>query len=209
MGQVKPKILIGLCTMSQIHVFLAVRIMAWIAEAHDTGLYNLSVYPTINVQPVDNARNEIVREFFKSDCTHLLFIDSDTIPPQNTIIQLLAWDKEVVSILTPIIEHDEKRKNDSNGFYRKMNAVGFDDKPIEEKRGLVKVKLVGSSCILIKRSVFDKVKEPVYRFVFEDDKGKTVFVGEDINFCIKCLGAGVDVWVDSDMVASHEKSILW
>ncbi len=153
----KPKILIGLPTMGSLHILLTTTILAWMAEAYSSGDYSLQVYPTMNVQPVDNARNEIVRVFLEeTDCTHLLFVDSDTIPPRNAIKKLLAADKDIISALTPIIEHDENRKNDSNGFYRKMNVVSMADKHVNEYIGLMPCKGAGSSCVLIKREVFEK-----------------------------------------------------
>lgn len=204
----KPKILIGLPTMGNIHTMLALDIFVWIAEAQK-GAYDLSVYPTMSVQPVDNARNHIVEEFLKTDCTHLFFIDSDTIPPKNALSKLLAADKDVISGLTPIIEHDENRKNDSNGFYRKMNVVGMNDKHVNEYIGTVPVKGAGGACILIKRSVFEKMKTPWYRFQYHDDNGKSIIVGEDILFTAKCQELGIQPWADTSIICKHSKVISW
>lgn len=194
--------------MGSIHVMLAVTINAWVAEARESG-YDLSIYPTMGVSPVDNARNHIVEEFLKTDCTHLLFIDSDTVPPKNALKKLLAADREIVSALTPIIEHDENRKNDSNGFYRKMNVVGFNDKHVNEYIGLVPCKGAGSSCVLIKREVFEKMERPWYRFQYQDDNGVPVIVGEDILFTVKALGMKIVPYVDTSIICKHNKPILW
>ena len=196
--------------MGQVHIFLAVRVMAWLSEAYQSGAYDLSIYPAIGVQPVDNARNEIVQEFLKSDCTHLLFVDSDTVPPQETITKLLAADKDIISGLTPIIEYDDTWKHsDSNGFYKKWNVVNEKDQHASPHQGVIPIKGAGSSCILIKRAVFEKLKAPWYRFVYNDDSGKPVVVGEDIYFVIKAIGAGFKPFADTDVICSHHKSILW
>lgn len=205
----KPKVLIGLPTMGSVHVMLMVLINSWVAEAAMEGVYDLSVYPTMGVSPVDNARNHIVEEFLKTDCTHLLFIDSDTIPPKNALKKLLAAKKDIVSALTPIIEHDENRVNDSKGFYRKYNVVGFNDKHVNEHIGLVPCKGAGSSCILIAREVFEKLERPWYRFQYQDDNGVPVIVGEDILFTAKALAAQIVPYVDTSIICGHSKSIIW
>lgn len=205
----KPKILIGLPTMGHVHVLLLTTILKWMAEAIETKAYNLSVYPTMCVQPVDNARNHIVEEFLKTDCTHLLFIDSDTIPPFNAIKKLLLADKEIISGLTPIVEHDESRKNDSNGFYRKLNVVGKNDQFVNEFIGTIEVKGAGGSCILIKREVFEKMEAPWYRFQYKDDNGKSIVIGEDILFTVKAQEIGYKIWADTALICKHEKPILW
>lgn len=179
------------------------------AEAYKDGSYSLVAYPTMSVQPVDNARNHIVEEFLKSDCTHLFFVDSDTIPPANALKKLLLQDKEIISGLTPIIEHDENKKNDSNGFYRKMNVVGENEKFVQEFIGTIPVKGAGGSCILIKREVFEKMEAPWYRFQYQDDNGKPIIIGEDILFTVKAQQLGYKIWADTSLICKHEKPILW
>lgn len=191
--------------MSSIHVFLAVTIMAWLSEARDEGEYNLSIYPSICVQPVDNARNHIVDEFLKSDCTHLFFIDSDTIPPPDSIRKMLAHNMGIISGLTPIIELDAK----SDRFYRKWNCVGMDDKHLQPNTGVKQVKGAGGSCIMIRRDVFEKLETPYYRFLYEDDRGKQIMVSEDIYFIAKALGKGIEAYCDTSIIAKHYKPTMW
>ena len=205
----KPKVMIGLPTMGSLHTLLVSIILKWMSDAMNSGSYGLSVYPTMSVQPVDNARNHIVEEFLKSDCTHLLFVDSDTLPPYNALQKLLLQNKDIISGLTPIIEHDENRKNDSNGYYRKLNVVGLNDKFVEPYLGTIEVKGAGSSCILIKREVFEKMQKPYYRFQYQDDNGKYVVIGEDILFTIKAKELGFKIWADTSLICKHEKTIPW
>lgn len=201
----KPKILIGLPTMSSIHPMLMMVILSWMSDGFKNGEYNLSIFPTFNEQPVDNARNHIVEEFLKSDCTHLLFIDSDTIPQIDSLKRLMAHDRLIMTALTPIIEID----NNTNEYYRKWNCVGMDDKHLQPNTGVQQAKVAGSSCILIKREVFLKLETPWYRFVYKDDNGKNVVVGEDIHFTINCLAAGMETFADTTIICQHYKSVIF
>jgi len=49
-----------------------------------------------NESLITRARNYLVDEFLRSDCTHLLFIDSDVHYNPQDVVALLALDKEVI-----------------------------------------------------------------------------------------------------------------
>lgn len=209
------KILIGLPTMGNIHVNLAVRLLKWTVQAKTKG-YSLSVYPTLSVQPVDNARNEIVEEFLKTDCTHLFFIDSDTIPPEDALDKLLKLDTDIATAITPIINLDENRVNDSSGFYKESNIIGLDDKRLQAETGIQDVKTAGGSCLLIKRKVLEDLKKPIFRFIYADShpagvyfNGSTKMMSEDYFFCAKALDEGFKIKCDTSVICRHQKSVTW
>lgn len=186
--------------MGSIHAMLAVTLLGWVSQAHRGARYNVSVYPTFCVQPVDNARNQIVREFLKSDCTHLLFVDADTIPPVSAIDRLLDMDVPIASAITPIISPDE-----IGDPVRKWNCVGMDDNHVRPGMGVVPVKGAGASCLLIKREVFERMPDPWFRFVYRDDTGKSTMVSEDIYFVVSALGKGFRTYADTSIICRHNK----
>ena len=200
----KPKVMLGVPTMSSVHTLLMTIILSWMAEAYSTGKYNLSIYPTVNVQPVDNARNEIVKAFLESDCTHLLFIDSDTIPPLDALKRLLAHDKPIISAITPIVEIDEQ-----GNPWRKWNCVDTNDEHVKPNTGVQECKGAGSSCIMIKREVFEKMESPWYRFQYKDDNGKDVVVSEDIGFIVRAISLGIKTYSDTNILCKHAKNFLF
>ena len=204
-----PKVLLGLPTMGHLHTLLVTVIMYWFADSVKTKNKDILVYPSFKIRGHDKARNHIVEEFLKTDATHLFFIDADTIPPLDALDKLLAHDKDIVSGITPIIEHDPMRANDSNGFYKKWNCVGVDDQHVKPNSGLVRVKGAGGSCILIKREVFEKMDKPYYNFLEEDDTGKKVEISEDIYFIMMAMSKGIDAYCDTSVIAGHEKEIIW
>lgn len=201
----RPKILLGLPTMSSVHTLTMMVILSWMAKAYNSKEFDFSIYPTINVQPVDNARNEIVKAFLESDCTHLMFVDSDTIPPIDALDRLLAHDLPIVSGLTPIVELNEE----TGEYYRKWNCVGMDEQHMKPDTGLNQCKGAGGSCILIKREVFEKMKAPYFRFVYSDDNGKNICVSEDIYFIVNALSKDIKTYCDTSIVCRHNKSCLF
>ena len=207
--QKQPKILIAIPTMGEVNVITMTVILAWMGQAMQKGDKSLQFYPTVGVSPVDRARNEIVEEFLKSDCTHLLMVDSDTIPPLDALDKLLAHDLDIVTAITPIIEHDVSRKNDSNGFYKKYNAVDMNDQFTQPNVGLIPIRGCGGSCILIKRHVFEKLPEPWFEFRNKDDTGKKTFIGEDVYFIMMAISRGFKPMADTSIICGHKKSIIW
>ena len=216
MSKNAPKILIGLPTMGSVHTFLMVTIVQWLVEALNENDKGISLYPTMSVQPVDNARNEIVDTFLKSDCTHLFFIDSDTIPPQDALKKLLDLDCDVASGITPIVELDQNRVNDSSGFYKRSNILGMDNELLQPDTGIQDMKAGGGSCLLIKRKVLEDLTKPIFRFVYKDChpegvafNGKKDMMSEDYYFCAKALGKGFTMKCDTSIICRHQKSVIW
>lgn len=206
----KPKVMIAVPTMGSINTLLVEQITRWVAEAFNTGKYNLSFYPTTCVSPVDRAREEIVDVFLESDCTHLFWIDSDTVPKIGALTTLLAHDSDIVSGLTPIIIYDETRKDsDSNGFKKKWNCVGLDEKHLTPNTGVHEILGAGGSCLMVKRKVYEKMKRPCYKFVYKDDNGKDANISEDIYFTINARSLGFKPICDTSVIAGHYKGIFW
>lgn len=196
-------------TMGEVNVLTMTVVLHWMGQAMQKKDKGIQFYPTMGVFPVDNARNEIVEEFLKSDCTHLLMIDSDTIPPMDALDKLLALDLDIVTGLTPIIEHDASRQNDSNGFYKKYNAVNLNDEFTQANVGVIDIRGCGGSCLMIKRHVLEKMKYPWFRFKYEDDHGKSTFIGEDVYFIMMSIANGFKPKADTSVICGHKKPIIW
>lgn len=55
------------------------------------------VWEPARISHVMRMRNEVVREFLRTDCTHLFFVDADLVFHPDTLEHLLAQDVDVVS----------------------------------------------------------------------------------------------------------------
>lgn len=124
-------------------------------------------------KPHDHCRNIIVNKFLKSDCQWLLMVDSDVIPPDN-VCTMVSNDVDVCSAHVSTIANGEVIPV---GMIK--NADGYHHDFKHSKPGLHKVDAVGTGCILIKRSVFDKLDKPYFKFIYEDG---LLVNGEDFDF---------------------------
>jgi len=200
------KLLVAVPTMGTIHPLLVQRLIGWGRKYKDD---TISFYFTYYVSPVDRARNQIAHFFLEKDFTHLLTIDSDTIPPEDAIDRLLSHDKDVVSGLTPILRFAETNDWEmyDNCFAQLEQASdGPRTHIVQRHTGLHKIFRCGGSCMLIKRRVFEGLAKPYFKFIPTDD-GLSHTKSEDIYFSENVVKGGFELYADSEVICTHHKTI--
>ena len=63
---------------------------------------------------VTRARNKLVTEFLKTDCTHLFFIDADISFEPDDLIRVLAFNKPLVAAPYPIKKDGKVEEGDAS-----------------------------------------------------------------------------------------------
>ncbi len=136
---------------------------------------------------VTQGRNLCVSGFLESKCTHLLFIDSDIHFNPKSIFKMLDADKDVISIPYPLKTllwdkafqaMKQGRVKTPEELAQSMNTYPMrvpDDKDIQVKDGIIEVTHSPTGCMLIKRSVFDKL---IKAYPEKDIRQNTVINGE-------------------------------
>ena len=121
----------------------------------------------------------------KHGATHILWIDSDSEFPPDSVDRLLAHDKPIVgcSFARRVPPH----------YHR---ARGLDEKPFHpDTKGLVEASVIGFGLTLTKAEVFQADYE-MPLFDCHDDIG---YCGSDVIFCRKAIKAGFRPYVDMDL----------
>jgi len=182
------------------------------------------------------GRNNAVMEFLASGCTHLLFLDADVAFGVETIQGLLAEDVDVALAPYPAKNLNEEKMQEAvlrrgglpklrDGLHYVLHAqpqtVG---EAFDQGRTFVEIDAGPTGCMLIKRSVFDKLREAYpdmhcringtnqgrsmqyevwWRFfdTMVDEDGE--FLGEDIAFCRRWRAIGGTIWADLGATLSH------
>ena len=159
-------------------------------------------------------RNRLLEEFWQSDCTHILCIDSDLGWPAQAVLAMVDADKEFVAGCYPA------RSDKENSFFfrpqKDENVVLIQD---ARYKHLIKMDYVPAGFMLIARSAIQKMRDKFPELYYEpkDARCKTEntycffntevwngeFWGEDYVFCRKAREANVEIWVDPLIQFDH------
>lgn len=147
---------------------------------------------------IDTARNNIVQLFLKENADFLLMIDDDMIFQQDSALKLLEQDVDVVGCLA------FKRRPDFDPcVYKKGKDKEY--VPILP-RIFQEVDVVGSSGLLVKREVFEKIGFPYFETGY-DKTGKRFTKGNhfsvDFDFSLKAKEAGFKIFCDPGVSFGH------
>ncbi|MCK5017976.1 MAG: hypothetical protein KAS32_13050 [Candidatus Peribacteraceae bacterium] len=189
----KPSILIAIPHTGNTVTGLERKLCKWFDESGYDGEFYFS-----QMNPTYSNRNSICKYFLKkTNHTHLLFIDSDTVPFDNPF-NLVKRDKPVVGGVYPMwkIDHFE--------WLAMVKRPDGQFRTTPERKGLVEVEGLGAGCMLIKREVFKGIKAPFADLVREDG---TRSVGHDYAFCQKVRKKGFKVYADWEVLCDHVKLV--
>lgn len=166
---------------------------------------------------IDLARNKLVQEFLKTDCTDFLFIDSDMAWIGSDVVKILQAEPEMVAGLYPFKVKEESYPT---------QVITNDDMTPHVENGLIELTGAPTGFLRIRRSVFEKFisafPERATLYANEDgsiEKCHTIFKceqignkwwGEDYNFSREWRDMGGRIWALPDMdflhIGNHEFS---
>jgi hypothetical protein len=134
-----------------------------------------------NESLITRARNYLVDEFLRSECTHLLFIDSDINYTAQDVVALMALDKDVIGGPYP-----KKAINWENVAKAARQHPDMDPQELEKLVGQyvfnvvkgtksfsvtepLEVMEIGTGFMMVKREVFDKMKDAYPNIHYKPD----------------------------------------
>jgi len=155
------------------------------------------------------ARNAIVKAMLQTDSDYLLMLDDDhVIDFEHELVPSVKY--EFLKALIGHLEEDPKkgivgalyvqRGGDcSPVIMSELNGNFYFLTPQEVSGGLQEVAVTGGGCMLLRRNVLEKIKEPW--FEPESEAG----FGTDIQICKKVRKLGYSVWCDTAIAIGHVK----
>lgn len=205
----KKKLFIGVPVYGQIdaNFHCSMRLLE-----RENPLHDLIVYESLGDSLVSRARNHITRQFLESDCTDLLFIDSDLTFSTDHVRRIMSHNEDVVGG-----SYFKKCEGEPLGVWNLFPEVEFLD------NGLVNAKYVGTGFMRIRRKVFELMiqefgkdiwytldhdcSQKEYNFwgtgVYEFPDKTRRYLSEDWWFCQKWLDIGGKVRLDRGIILKH------
>jgi len=185
-----------------------------------------------NESLIPRARNTSLHKFIKSDCTHLLFIDSDIEFQHDAFIDCYNMDKDVVCCGYPkkgynwnkfmysmINEKESKESLDSRGLDFAFNAMHDNNNNLIKENDFLKVTHASTGFMLIKREIINKLsnKHSELEIIMDtlsniDEKVCGLFccmiknkkyLSEDYSFCERVNDIDGEVWISMKNNLNH------
>jgi len=160
---------------------------------------------------IARARNVIIGRFLKSDCTHLLMIDSDISWPPGAVTRMLSHKKDFVA-------GAYRGKTDEKDVYfiRWPQKKEMEVNP-DTGFPLLKVDGIAIGFCLLTRSCVEKLAEPykdrwmadlvipdeTFPWVIDFDKSEGTRYEEGYSLCRKWRDMGGECWVDPGINLGH------
>lgn len=156
-----------------------------------TSGHSLHYIPCIGTTIVHDARNYLVRSAYEYGFDAILFMDADMEFPGNTLMKLLSHDKPI----TGVMYSSRVKENWLNVFDYNADKNIYVRSPIQPDSGLQKVDGIGFGITLVKKEVFDAIRDPW--FFYDMD------FSEDINFCRRAQKCGYKIYCDTELDIAH------
>lgn len=159
---------------------------------------------------ITRARNSLVNQFLESDCTELLFIDSDIHFKHQDILRIMALgsDLDVVAGAYPRRAKDQMFFADL--YYNEHGGIEL------TPEGLMRVNRIGTGFMFIRRHVIETLrdKHPEWKYWVDVEKKYHYslfdfavtpegYMGEDYLFCDRVRAEGFKVYLDTETNLGH------
>lgn len=150
---------------------------------------------------IHDSRNKLVDKAITSGSDYLMFIDSDIAFPAGAIEQLMRKDKDVIG------GHYYKRQlpKTSAALIEENGRLVIPSESKLSSGGVIQVFAAPTGFLLIKTSVFRRIKTPW--FWFGEYRGQ--ILGEDAWFCKQCYEAGIPIYIDTSIPIKHIGNYLY
>jgi hypothetical protein len=190
---------------------LAISLARFSQEAPKHGI-GIQIGSICGCSVVSRARNLLAKDMLESDCTDLMFIDSDINFQPEDIFRLLAWTSDPKKGIVAGVPRTRK----SEKVY--IATLDFDgnNELTMNGMGLVRAKRVATAFMMVRREVFEKMVEAHPEWNYYDDRSDRMlnamfdfqvtdegYIGEDFLFCDRTRELGFEVWVDPTISLGH------
>jgi hypothetical protein len=163
---------------------------------------------------IGRARNNCAAEFLSSDCTDLLFIDTDLIFSPDHIARIVSHDVDIVGGCYP------KKQKQLSWVLNTLEGHASPD----PDTGLQRVRYMGTGFLRIRRSVFERMIEAYPEIAYRPDAGEQGgdkhdfftfgvyrdqpdkpgrYLSEDWYFCQRVIDLGINIYADTRIVLKH------
>lgn len=158
---------------------------------------------------VDDARNNVVRDFLGSDCTELMFIDADVSFTPEAIVEVCRYDLDMVGGVYPF-----RREGDNTMPVRLLEGG-------EQLDGLLEVDGLPTGFLKIRRNVLEQLADQAPKYLTKSSQ-ETALVfarpmpgptklrwGGDLDFCNRWRQSGGRIFAVPEVRLGHTAEVVY
>ena len=158
---------------------------------------------------IAEGRNSLVRHFLTLGADWLLMLDDDMTFAPDALDRLLRGAHPVDRPIMGGLCFGGGRDGWFPTLYQLSPDVGSLIRLESWEQGLLPVDATGGACLLIHRSVFERLAgsyEPPWEW-FQETRLGDKSTGEDITFCLRARAAGFPIFVNTEVEFGHMKLV--
>jgi hypothetical protein len=185
-----------------------------------------------NESLITRARNKSLNKFMNTDCSHLLFIDSDIEFQPEAVMDLLLFDKDVSCCVYPkkgfnwnkfmySIQNEQNSKEhpSSRGLDYAYNIMYNDKNELIKNGDFIRVNQSSTGFMMIKREIVEKLnKKHTELEIISDELSNNdtkmyglfccmikdkQYLSEDYSFCQRVNDIGGQLWINVKHNLNH------
>lgn len=193
-----PTILIGIPTYGMLR-------SEWVRAkqmlGHPLGTNSIEVWDDRPV-PIDQKRNDLVRQALESGAQNLFFLGDDVIPPPNTLKQFLAHRRRGYRVITGV--YWSKEAPPQPYIWRGLLEGAFYDWHVGD---FIQIDWSGCDCLMVDVNVLRELKYPWFFLNYGFGPGQPLPPGsgttEDLWFFTQLKRLGIPLWCDTSVQCLH------
>ena len=152
---------------------------------------------------VQQVRNTQVHWLLKNGYDHVLHVDSDMVLPAHSLEWLLDMQTATRAITSGIYVQRKEHEQVCEAYVTDAHTGGhahLDLHQLQPER-ILDVHAVGFGGCLVRRDVYEKVREPWFEYHMHASGAPKV--SEDVDFCMKAVQAGFTIGVHTGLRYGH------
>jgi hypothetical protein len=177
---------------------------------------NFRITTLRNESLITRARNILTAMFLESDCTHLMFIDSDIEFDVESVLRALAYDKPIMAAAYP-------KKALPIQYAINFKFINQENRQIRVENGAVEVLDASTGFFLVKRETVEKMCQAYPELHYRNDSNiderfnkycyalfdtwldpdDNRYLSEDYTFCRRWQKIGGEIWLDPNTKLNH------
>lgn len=193
---IKPRVLVAVPSYRSMSTVFVKLLFSWTKRADDDDGYTAD----LRIQDgtvVDYSRNILAYGALKDGFDYVLFVDDDTLFPEDAVARLVGHRKDIVGGL--VFRKDQPYHPT---IYRAVTQWAYEPIIDYEREALMQVDAIGAACTMFSRRALESIGQPWFSF------SRDPYLSEDLNICRRARAAGLSIYCDTAVKCGHVGGII-